>query len=74
VTHHVDNLRVHILRNHTPLRRNPVQHLRKRLTFDLLRSEFGRSVVEIENDGALVELLEEEFVTLDDRDLWKWVV
>jgi len=68
-THHVDDFRVHVLRNDTPLRRNPIQHLRERLTLDLLRSEFRRRIVEVKHDRALVELLEEEFVALDDGDL-----
>jgi len=36
------------------------------LSLDLLAPEFSRGIIEIEDDGALVEFLEEEIVSLDD--------
>jgi len=39
------------------------------LSLDLLSTEFGCGIVEIENNGTLVKFLKEEIVTFDDGDL-----
>jgi hypothetical protein len=65
----VDDLGVDTLGDDAPLRRDPVEHLGERLALDLLASDIGTGVVEVEDVRALVELLEEELVALDDGDL-----
>lgn len=68
-THHADDLRVDALRNNSALGRDPLEHLGQRCGLDLLATNVGRGVVEVKDDGTLVELAEEEVVSLRYGDL-----
>ena len=63
-TYHVDHLRVYVLRDHIALGSDVFQHLVKSLRLDLLATKFGASVVEVEQDAALVQLPDKEARTL----------
>ena len=62
-TYHLHHLGVYIFGDNITLCCDVVQHLVQRLGFDLLPLQFGVGVVEIEEDSALVEFLDEELWT-----------
>ena len=73
-THHLHHLGVYVLSNHATLARDIFQHLMKGLRFDLLALEFRVSVIEVEKDRALMQLLDKELRTFSSRSFWEiWI-
>ena len=54
-------------RDNASLGRDILEHFVQGLRFDLLALELGVGIVEVENNGALVQLLDEELRTLACR-------
>lgn len=59
---HLDDTRIHGLSDDLAIVRHVVQQLVQRQTLDLLRFHVATSIVEVEDDVALVDLLHEELL------------
>lgn len=68
-THHRNNFGIDLLRDDTSLGGDVLQHLVQRLTLDALALQIRARVVEVEDDGALLELVDEEIGPLARRNL-----
>lgn len=70
-THHGDDLWVDLLRNDSSLSGDILEHLVKSLSLDALTLKVRAGVVEVEDDGALLKLSDEELGSIRLRHLWK---
>lgn len=59
-THHLNNLGVYVISNHTPLSGDILQHFVQSLSLNLLALELRVGVVEVEQNCALMQFLDEE--------------
>ena len=66
-TYHLHNLRVYVLGDYTSLGGDILQHFVQGLRLDLLAFEFGVGIVEVEDNGALVQFLDEQLGPFADR-------
>lgn len=69
--HHRDNLRIDLFRDDSSLSRDVLEHLVKSLSLDPLPLQVRTSVVEVEDDGALLQLSDEELGPVRRRHLCK---
>ena len=56
--------------NDASLSGDPFEHFGEGGRFDLLAEDVGGGIVEVEEDGALVELVDEEVVSVGQGDVW----
>lgn len=73
-THHFDDLWVYVICYHFPLGGDVLQHLVQSLSFDLFALELRIGIVEVEEDCALMQLLDEELWSLGWWGFWVYVL
>lgn len=70
-THHIYDLGIHILSDNASLGGDILEHFMKSLGLDLLALELRARIVEIEQDFALGQFLDEKLGAIAWRSFWR---